>query len=96
MVGQNAVVGEVDCIVFIKFHYWNLSGYSDRRVEDWWVGGEELCEVDLGVKSGMVNVQGKGKKGRGFRGARVWRWMKGKIRELYNIGRREGDGERSG
>ena len=79
MVGQNAVVGEVDCIVFIKFHYWNLSGYSDRRVEDWWVGGEELCEVDLGVKSGMVNVQVKGKKGRG---ARVWRWMKGKIRDL--------------
>ena len=28
-----------------------------------------MCEVDLGVKSGMVNVQGKGKKGRGFRGA---------------------------
>ena len=25
--------------------------------------------MDLGVKSGMVNVQGKGKKGRGFRGA---------------------------
>ena len=38
MVRQNAVVGEVDCIVFIKFHYWNLSGYSDRSVEEELVG----------------------------------------------------------
>ena len=29
-------------IVFIKFHYWNLSGYSDLSVE-----GKDLCEVNF-------------------------------------------------
>ena len=42
---------------YLKFHYWNLSGYSDLSVDEGVVGrGEELCEEDLGVKSGMVNV----------------------------------------
>ena len=43
----------------------------------------------------MENVWDEGEKGRGFGGTSVWRWVKRKMRELYNIGRREGEGERS-
>ena len=47
----------------------------------------------------MVNVWGEGKKGRGFRGTRVWRWVKRK-NEGTNIiqvdGKESSQGEKCG
>ena len=43
--------------VIIKFHFWNLSGYSDLSWE-----GKNLCGVVLGVKGTKVNARGEGRR----------------------------------
>ena len=82
-------------LVFIKFHYCNLSGYSDLSVEEGivsrrericvkWILGWKVARWTCGakVKDDLEELVYGG------------RW-KGKMRELYNIGRREGGRERS-
>ena len=80
---------------FIKFHYWNLSGYSDLSVEEGIVSRRKRICVKWIVGVAWWTCGAKVKKEEDLEELEYGGGWKGKMRELYNIGRREGEGERS-